>query len=240
MQNIFSFNKSFIILKKELKHIFLSPIAYIFSAIFLAVSGIYFFSRFFIISQNDMRDYFSVLPIILSLIIPPITMGLLSSEFSSGSYELIITQSVSTLEIIIGKFLSSVIFMLFALLPTIMYPITLLFLGRLDLGPVIGGYIGSVFLISALCAIGIFASSITKNQIIALIVALAITIFFNVFLKLISLLFPSLTNVMDFISGDYHFNSIARGVLDLRDIIYFLSITAVFLYLSNIALENRK
>lgn len=240
MLNIFSFNKSFIILKKELKHIFLSPIAYIFSAIFLAVSGIYFFSRFFIISQNDMRDYFSVLPIILSLIIPPITMGLLSSEFSSGSYELIITQSVSTLEIIIGKFLSSVIFMLFALLPTIMYPITLLFLGRLDLGPVIGGYIGSVFLISALCAIGIFASSITKNQIIALIVALAITIFFNVFLKLISLLFPSLTNVMDFISGDYHFNSIARGVLDLRDIIYFLSITAVFLYLSNIALENRK
>ena len=240
MQNIFSFNKSFIILKKELKHIFLSPIAYIFSAIFLAVSGIYFFSRFFIISQNDMRDYFSVLPIILSLIIPPITMGLLSSEFSSGSYELIITQSVSTLEIIIGKFLSAVIFMLFALLPTIMYPITLLFLGRLDFGPVIGGYIGSVFLISALCAIGIFASSITKNQIIALIVALAITIFFNVFLKLISLLFPSLTNVMDFISGDYHFNSIARGVLDLRDIIYFLSITAVFLYLSNIALENRK
>ena len=240
MLNIFSFNKSFIILKKELKHIFLSPIAYIFSAIFLAVSGIYFFSRFFIISQNDMRDYFSVLPIILSLIIPPITMGLLSSEFSSGSYELIITQSVSTLEIIIGKFLSAVIFMLFALLPTIMYPITLLFLGRLDLGPVIGGYIGSVFLISALCAIGIFASSITKNQIIALIVALAITIFFNVFLKLISLLFPSLTNVMDFISGDYHFNSIARGVLDLRDIIYFLSITAVFLYLSNIALENRK
>ena len=240
MQNIFSFNKSFIILKKELKHIFLSPIAYIFSAIFLAVSGIYFFSRFFIISQNDMRDYFSVLPIILSLIIPPITMGLLSSEFSSGSYELIITQSVSTLEIIIGKFLSAVIFMLFALLPTIMYPITLLFLGRLDLGPVIGGYIGSVFLISALCAIGIFASSITKNQIIALIVALAITIFFNVFLKLISLLFPSLTNVMDFISGDYHFNSIARGVLDLRDIIYFLSITTVFLYLSNIALENRK
>ena len=240
MQNIFSFNKSFIILKKELKHIFLSPIAYIFSAIFLAVSGIYFFSRFFIISQNDMRDYFSVLPIILSLIIPPITMGLLSSEFSSGSYELIITQSVSTLEIIIGKFLSAVIFMLFALLPPIMYPITLFFLGRLDFGPVIGGYIGSVFLISALCSPGIFASSITKNQIIALIVALAITIFFNVFLKLISLLFPSLTNVMDFISGDYHFNSIARGVLDLRDIIYFLSITAVFLYLSNIALENRK
>lgn len=240
MQNIFSFNKSFIILKKELKHIFLSPIAYIFSAIFLAVSGIYFFSRFFIISQNDMRDYFSILPIILSLIIPPITMGLLSSEFSSGSYELISTQSVSTLEIIIGKFLSAVIFMLFALLPTVLYPITLLFLGRLDIGPVIGGYIGSVFLISALCSIGIFASSITKNQIISLIVALAIMIFLTLFLKSISLVFPSITNIMEFISADYHFNSIARGVLDLRDIVYFLSITIIFLYLSNTALENRK
>ncbi len=240
MQNIFSFNKSFIILKKELKHIFLSPIAYIFSAIFLVVSGIYFFSRFFIISQNDMRDYFTILPIILSLIIPPITMGLLSSEFSSGSYELISTQSVSPLEIIIGKFLSAVIFMLFALLPTLLYPITLLFLGRLDIGPVIGGYIGSVFLISALCSIGIFASSITKNQIISLIVALAIMIFLTIFLKLISLIFPSIANVMEFISSDYHFNNIARGVLDLRDIVYFLSITTIFLYLSNIVLENRK
>lgn len=240
MENIFSFNKSLIILKKELKHIFLSPIAYIFSAIFLVVSGIYFFSRFFIISQNDMRDYFLLLPVILSLIVPPITMGLFSSEFSSGSYELIITQSVSTLEIIIGKFLSAVIFMLFALLPTLLYPITLLFLGRLDLGPVICGYIGSAFLISALCSIGIFASSITKNQIIALMVGLAITVFFNIFLKLLALLFPSLSNVMEFISGDYHFNSISRGVLDLRDIIYFLSITTIFLYLSNIVLQNRK
>ncbi len=240
MQNIFSFNKSFIILKKELKHIFLSPIAYIFSAIFLVVSGIYFFSRFFIISQNDMRDYFTILPIILSLIIPPITMGLLSSEFSSGSYEIISTQSVSTFEIIIGKFLSAVIFMLFALLPTILYPITLMFLGRLDIGPVIGGYIGSVFLISALCSIGMFASSITKNQIISLIVALAIMVFLTIFLKLISLVFSATTNIMEFISADYHFNNIARGVLDLRDIVYFLSITVVFLYLSNTVLENRK
>ena len=135
-------------------------------------------------------------------------MGLFSSEFSNGSYELIITQSVSTLEIIIGKFLSAVIFMLFALLPTLLYPITLLFLGRLDL--------------------------------IALMVGLAITVFFNIFLKLLALLFPSLSNVMEFISGDYHFNSISRGVLDLRDIIYFLSITTIFLYLSNIVLQNRK
>lgn len=240
MTNIFSFNKTKIILKKELRHIFLSPIAYIFSAIFLIASGIYFFSRFFILSQNDMQDYFSILPFILSLIIPPITMGLLSSEFSSGSYELISTQSVTTLDIIIGKFLSAVVFMLFALLPTILYPITLLFLGRLDIGPVIGGYVGSVFLISALCAIGIFASSVTKNQIIALIVALAIMVSLNILLKFFGLLFPNTSNFILFISGDYHFVNIARGVIDLRDIVYFLSVTTIFLYLANIILQNRK
>ena len=240
MTNIFSFNKTKIILKKELRHIFLSPIAYIFSAIFLIPSGIYFFSRFFILSQNDMQDYFSILPFILSLIIPPITMGLLSSEFSSGSYELISTQSVTTLDIIIGKFLSAVVFMLFALLPTILYPITLLFLGRLDIGPVIGGYVGSVFLISALCAIGIFASSVTKNQIIALIVALAIMVSLNILLKFLGLLFPNTSNFILFISGDYHFANIARGVIDLRDIVSFLSVTTIFLYLANIILQNRK
>ena len=247
MENVFSLNKinqtitkSNVILKKELRHIFFSPIAYIFSAIFLIVSGVYFFSRFFILQQNDMQDFFNILPLILSLIIPPITMGLLSSEFSSGSYELISTQSVSSLEIIIGKFFSAVIFMLFALVPTILYPITLIFLGRLDLGPVIAGYIGSVFLIMALCAIGIFASSTTKNQIVALIVGLAIMISLNMFLRYLTLLFPALVNVIEVISGDYHFSNIARGVLDLRDIVYFLSVTVIFLYLANIMLENRK
>lgn len=241
MQSIsYTINKSNIILKKELRHIFFSPIAYIFSAIFLIVSGVYFFSRFFIIQQNNMQDFFSILPLILSLIIPPITMGLLSSEFSSGSYELISTQSVSALELILGKFFSAVIFMLFALIPTILYPITLTFLGRLDIGPVIAGYIGSIFLIMSLCAVGIFASSITKNQIVALIVGLAIMISLNMFLRYLTLIFPSAVNIIEVISGDYHFANIARGVLDLRDIVYFLSVTIIFLYLSNIILENRK
>ncbi|EKV57028.1 ABC transporter permease [Brachyspira hampsonii 30446] len=241
MQSIsYTINKSNVILKKELRHIFFSPTAYIFSAIFLIVSGVYFFSRFFILQQNDMQDFFSILPLILSLIIPPITMGLLSSEFSSGSYELISTQSVSALEIILGKFFSAVIFMLFALIPTILYPITLSFLGRLDIGPVIAGYIGSVFLIMSLCAIGIFASSTTKNQIVALIVGLAIMISLNMFLRYLTLLFPASVNFIEVISGDYHFANIARGVLDLRDIIYFLSVTVIFIYLANIMLENRK
>lgn len=240
MTNAFSLNKATIIFKKELRFFFFSPIVYIFSAIFLVASGIYFFSRFFIIAQNDMQDYFMVLPFILSLTIPPITMGLFSGEFSSGSYELVITQSVSILDIIMGKFLASLVFMLFALAPTILYPITLSFLGHLDLGPIIGGYVGSIFLIASMCAIGVFASSITKNQIVALIVSLAIMVSLNIFLRFLGILFPSIVNIIEFISSDYHFSNIARGVLDLRDIVYFLSVTAIFLYMAYLSLENRK
>lgn len=240
MTNIFSLNKTLIIFKKELRFFFFSPIVYIFSGLFLVASGIYFFSRFFIISQNDMQDYFMILPFILSLTIPPITMGILSSEFSSGSYEIISTQSVSSLDIIFGKFLAASVFMLFALAPTIMYVITLSFTGHLDMGPVIGGYVGSIFLVFSMCSIGVFASSTTKNQIVALIISLAIMISLNIFLRFIGILFPQIINIIEFVSSDYHFSNIARGVLDLRDIVYFISITAIFLYMSYISLEDRK
>lgn len=240
MSNVFSFRKIIIILKKELRSIFLSLVGYIFSIAFLIASGIYFFSRFFVVNQNDMSDYFSILPIILSLIIPPITMGLFSNEFNTGSYELISTQAVSTIDLILAKFLSSVVFVIFALSPTLFYAISLLFLGRVDFGMIVAGYIGSIFLISSLCAIGVFASTTTNNQIVSLIISLSIMIFLNLFLKFLSIIFPYSVNFIEFISGDYHFANIARGVLDLRDIVYFLSITFIFLYLSNIMLLSRK
>ena len=240
MDSIFSFRKMFIILKKELRAIFFSLVAYIFSFFFLIASGIYFFSRFFFINQNDLSDYFSILPIALSFIVPPITMGLFSNEFNTGSYELIYTRAVSTLELIIAKFLSSVIFICFALTPTLFYAITLLFLGRVDFGMIIAGYIGSLFLIFSLCAIGVFASTTTNNQIVSLIISLSIMIFLTLFLKFLTIIFPNSVNFIELISSDYHFANIASGVLDLRDIVYFLSITFIFLYLSNIILLSRK
>lgn len=232
--------KTFIIFKKELRFFFFSQIAYIFSAIFLAVSGVYFFSRFFIISQNSMQDYFHILPLMFSFLVPPVTMGLFSSEFQNGSYEIISTQAVSTVEIILGKFLAASVFMIFVLFPTVFYAFTLHFLGRVDMGPIIGSYIGSIFLIFAMCSIGVFASSLTKNQIVSLIVALAIMITLNLFLKFIGIIFPSTANIIDFLSSDYHFASIARGVIDIRDLVYFISVSVVFLYMSYLVIENKK
>ncbi len=236
----FSINKIFVIFKKELRFFFFSPIAYIFSALFLVSSGIYFFSRFFIIANNSMQDYFLSLPLMLSFTIPPITMSLFSAEFQSGSYELISTQSVSTFDIIIGKFLAAWAFILFAIAPTIVYAMTLSFIGRLDLGPVIAGYIGTLFLVMQMCAIGVFASSISKNQIVALIVGLSIMILFNYFLKFIAVIFPNLINIIQFASSDTHFLNIALGIIDFRDIIYFLSLSVIFLYGTYLVIENRK
>lgn len=236
----FSLKKTITIFKKELRFFFFSPIVYIFSAIFLIVSGVYFFSRFFILGQNDLREYFTTLPLILSLTIPPITMSLFSGEFQTGSFELISTQSVSTLDIVLGKFLAAFVFMIFALAFTLSYPFTLLFTGSLDFGPVVGGYLGSVFLIMAYSAIGVFASSITKNQIVALVVALTIMITLTLFLKFFGLLFPPLQNIINVLSSDYHFLNIAKGVLDIRDFLYFFTIAVVFIYLSYIVVENRR
>lgn len=233
-------NKTFILFKKELRFFFFSQIAYIFSAIFLAVSGVYFFSRFFIVAQNSMQDYFSILPLMFSFLVPPVTMGLFSSEFQTGSYEIISTQAVSAVEIILAKFFAASVFMVFALFPTIFYAITLYFLGRIDIGPIIGGYVGSLFLILAMCSIGVFASSLTKNQIVALIVSLAIMITLNLFLKFLGIIFPSAINIINFLSSDYHFNSAARGVIDIRDLIYFISVSVIFLYMSYLVIENRK
>lgn len=238
--DIFSLKKSIFIFKKELRFFFFSPIAYIFSTIFLVVSGIYFFSRFFLVDQNSMEAYFIALPLILSFTIPPITMSLFSSEFQNGSYELISTQPVTTLEIILGKFFASSAFVLFALMPTLLYPVTLSFIGRIDLGTVLAGYIGAIFLVISMCSIGIFASSLTKNQIVSLVVSLLIMILLNFFLRFLGVIFPMTMNIIDFISSDTHFLNMAIGIIDLRDILYFVSLTVIFLYATFIVIENRR
>jgi len=177
----------------------------------------------------------------LSFVIPAITMGLFSEEFSSGSYEVISTTSVSNIDIIIAKFVAAVMFMYIALSPTIMYPITLAFLGELDLGPIIGGYTGSVFLIASLVSIGLFASSLSKSQIISFIISLAISVSLCLILSLMkSVTPPFLVGILDTISFSTRFSNIAKGIIDLRDIFYFITIIVIGIYATYQNLENRK
>ena len=228
------------IFKKELRAYFITPIAYIVIAIFLILTGWFFFSTFFLYSQAELRSFFSLLPIIFSFIIPALTMRLFSEEFNIGSYEVLVTLPVSRNDIVIGKFLAGAAFVAIMLLPTLSYSICIATMGDLDWGPVVGGYIGALFLGAAFVAIGLFASSLTKNQIIAFIIGLIICFFLTLVDKLLFFLPSSLLGFFQFIGADYHFQNAAKGVLDSRDFIYFLSAIFVALYLTNLRIQEKQ
>ncbi len=159
---------------KELKDYFVSPIAYIVICIFLLISGWFFFSTFFLINQANLRTFFSMLPLIFPFVIPAVTMRLFAEELHIGSFEMLLTLPVRLSDVIVGKFLACVVFVALMMLPTLSYAIWASFMGDLDWGPVMGGYLGAVLLGSAYSAIGIFASATTRNQIIAFIVGMVI------------------------------------------------------------------
>jgi len=220
---------SFLIARKELRSYFFSPVAYIVIVIFLIVTGWFFFSPFFLLGRADLRGFFSLLPIILVFFVPAITMRTYSEEFGSGSYEILYTLPVTTVDILVGKYVASLVFMLLMIAPTISYPLWISSIGVLDWGPVFGGYIGVVLLTGGYCAVGLFTSSLTKNQIVAFISATTIC-FFLYFIDKVLFLVPSfLAGFLQFLSADFHFRNVAKGVIDSRDVIYFFSLTAVAL-----------
>ena len=229
-----------VIIKKELKSYFVSPIAYIVIVIFLIVTGWFFFSSFFLLARADLRNFFSLLPITLVFFVPAITMRTYAEEFGSGSYELVYTLPVTGRIILFGKFIASSIFVIVMLVTTVSYPIWIRSVGEIDWGPVVGGYFGAILLSATYCAVGLFTSSLTKNQIVAFISATAICFFLYIIDKTLFLLPKFATGVLQYLSADYHFRNIAKGVLDTRDIVYFVSAIAVALFATHLATEERQ
>jgi len=228
------------IFKKEFKSYFVSPIAYIVIGIFLLVSGWFFFTPFFLFNQANLRNFFALLPVVFSFVVPAITMRLFSEELSVGSYELLLTMPVTILDIVLGKFLASVVFVAAMLTPTVAYPIAVSFLGQLDWGPVFGGYIGAVLLGAAFSAIGLFASSLTRNQIIAFIAGMAICFALTLLDKMLFFLPRSLLEILQYLGADFHFQDISKGIVDSRDIIYFFSVCFIGLYATHLALQEKR
>ncbi len=225
--------------RKEFKNYFFSPIFFVVGVVFLVLNGWLFILPFFARGTAEVRDFFGLLPIILALIIPMITMRLFSEELNSGSYELLATLPITSLEIVLGKFLASLYFIGLLLLPTLAYPISVEFVGDLQWGPVIGAYLGALLLGAAYASIGLFTSALTKNQIISLIVAAVGCIFLWLLNKTL-ILFPNwLASFFQYFSTDYHFDSISKGVIDLRDVVYFLSLIFIFLYATRLAIEEK-
>jgi ABC-2 type transport system permease protein len=227
------------IFEKEFRTYFVSPIAYIVISIFLLVTGWFFFMTFFLFAQADLRNFFGLLPITFSFVIPAITMRLFSEELNVGSYEILLTMPVTFRQVVLGKFLASLVFVAALLIPTLAYPISVAFLGELDWGPVMGGYIGALLLGASFSAIGLFASSLTRNQIIAFITGMAICFILTLIDKMLFFLPQMLLGFLQYLGADFHFRNISKGILDSRDVLYFLSVSFVALYGTHLALQEK-
>jgi ABC-2 type transport system permease protein len=227
------------IFKKELKDYFVSPIAYIVISIFLFITGWFFFTPFFLYDQASLRNFFSLLPLIFSFVIPAVSMRLFSEELNVGSYETLLTLPVTFNDIIIGKFLANLAFVGIMLIPTLSYPISISFMGQLDIGPIIGGYIGSIFLGGAFSSISLFASSLTRNQIIAFIIGVAICFALTMFDKILFFMPHALIGLIGYLGADFHFQNISKGIIDSRDILFFVSIIIIGLYSTQLVLDEK-
>ena len=228
------------VFKKEFRGYFVSPVAYIVISIFLILTGWFFFSTFFLYGQAEMRNFFSLLPVIFSFIIPAITMRLFSEEFNTGSYELMLTMPLSGLDIIIGKFMAAAAFVVIMLIPTFSYAVFISFVGDLDWGPVIGGYVGAVLLGAAFSTIGLFASSLTRNQIVAFIAGMSLCFILTLLDKMLFFLPEGALSVFQYLGADYHFQNVAKGIIDSRDILYFISVCFLMLYSTNLVIQEKK
>ena len=236
MQNITA------ILKKEFRSYFNSPIAYIFITFFLGISAWLFFQNFFLVNQAEMRSFFGLMPWIFLFFIPAVTMKLWSEEKKIGTIEILMTLPIRDYEVVVGKFLASFALLAVTVLLTLVIPFSVMSLGNPDVGTLIAGYIGLLLMGGAYIAIGFFASTLTENQIIAFIIGIVVCLVLLligedfVLFKTPNWLFP----IFSYLGLGAHYSSILRGVLDSRDIIYYLSLIGFFLYLSTLAVESRK
>ncbi|MBN1633841.1 MAG: ABC transporter permease subunit [Ignavibacteria bacterium] len=234
MNNILS------IYKKELRGFFYSPVAYIVIVVFLAISGWFFTSNLFVIGLVSMRGAFDIIPFILLFFIPAITMRTFSEEKKSGTIELLLTKPITDMEIVLGKFLATLVFTALTLAPTLIYVLSLTLLGPVDIGTIFTAYLGILFTCAVYISIGLFASSLTENQVVAFIITFIIIFVLFILNKILIFLPSSLASLLEYLSTDYHYTSFARGVVDTRSVIYFLSGITVFLLLTRTSLEKRK
>ena len=229
-----------VISRREVRTYFNSPVAYIVVPVFVIITGYLFFTQLFLEKQADMRGFFNIMPLLFMFMIPAITMRLLADEKSSGTLELLITMPVRDWEVVVGKFLAAMALLCTAIGLTLVFAITVKSLGPLDRGPAIGGYLGLVLMGGAYVSIGVMASALTRNSIVSFIVAFAISFALYLLGRLTQFLPQSLQKLVAFLSIDGHFENIGRGVVDSRDVIYYLSVMTVCLLIATLSLESRR
>ncbi|MEA2103521.1 MAG: ABC transporter permease [Candidatus Cloacimonadota bacterium] len=228
------------IAKKEIRSYFYSPAAYILLGFFLLLTGWLYGSHLFLIKEASLRNIFQLIPLILIFLVPAITMRSISEERNSGTIELLCTSPVRDSEIILGKFYAAFFLLSTAIIFTLFYGIIISFISSPDWGIIIAAYIGLLLMGAAYSAIGIFGSTISKNQIVGFVFSFFIILIFYLIDKFLYLFPAWLGSILQYISIDFHFQNIARGVIDSRDVIYYLSVIVLFLFFARQSLTKHK
>ncbi len=241
----------FTIFIKEIQSFFSSLIGYVVIGIFVLILGLmmWVFPDFSILNYSyaSLDQLFSLSPIIFLFLIPAITMRSFSEEIQNGTLEILLTKPIRELDIVGGKFMACVALVLIALIPTLLYFYSVYQLGspkgNIDTGSVIGSYFGLFMLASAFTAVGIFCSTLFKNQIVAFLCSMAVCYVFYfgfLFVSKLPVFFGKTDDIVQQLGMDYHYNSLSKGLIDLRDVVYFVSLIAVFLVLTIESLKRRK
>src|SRR4030065_2696537 len=252
----------YLIAKKELYSYFSSPVAYVVITIFLVITGYYFYNllasfstlsfqastnpaiaqqqNLVNITETVVRPLFGNISMIMLLMMPLLTMRLFSEEKKSGTIELLLTYPVTDMEVIIGKFIACFVVFLLMLLLTATFPALLILFGEPEIGPTITGYIGLILTGAAFISLGIFTSSLTENQIIAATLSFGVLILFFMMGTSVSLMGPTIGNIMMHISLIGHLEGFAKGIVDTTDIIYYFLFIVLFNFLTLRVLESKK
>ena len=228
------------IAKREFAAYFNGPAAYIVLGLFLAMLGFFFWQPFFLMNRASVRGMFELMSVLLLPAAPAMTMGLIAEEKRTGTVEVLLTMPLRDAEVIFGKFLGALGLLCVLLLFTLPYPVSVGMLGRLDMGPVASGYLAILLEGSAMLAIGVLASSWTDNQLIAFFTSGMLCFGFFMVGRFLPFMPSGIASVVEWASFDYHYEGLLRGVIDSRDVIYFLSLAGFALALAFRSLESRR
>jgi ABC-2 type transport system permease protein len=229
-----------VISRREIRTYFNSPVAYIVVTVFTAITGYLFFTQLFMEKQAELRAMFGFMPFLFMFVVPAVTMRLLADEKASGTLELLSTMPVRDWEVVLGKFLAALTLIATAIGLTVVFAITVRTLGPVDRGPAIGGYLGLLLMAGAYVAIGTMCSAFTRNSIVAFIAAFGISFGLYLLGRLTQFVPEGLQPLVSFLSIDGHFENISRGVIDSRDVIYYLSVIGTCLLVATTSLESRR
>ena len=206
------------IFKKEMRSYFTSPVAYIVMTVFLIITGWFFSTSLFVIGQASMRNVFSIIPFVFTFFVPALTMRMLAEERKTGTFELLVTMPVSDIEVVLGKYLASVALLSLSVLLTLTYAFTIGALGDVDAGVILAGYLGLILLGAGYVAIGILASSLTENQIVAFIISFVVIFVLSMVDKMLLFVPTSMATFFEYLSAEYHFNNIGESQEQGRNI----------------------